>query len=215
MLSTQDLSLLPDVDRLRTLSQSLAMLDAILCPDWQYRYYSFTAHWATDTAMASMRNGSGDEYFLLFTPAGAIMKGFVHEASLSPYAHDPPHLWPGILDAVPAIFADFLTEPAFKLADTTFCIWRTFSDTTWQRGPVQYPADPDPDGAARLLAILDGNPQTYQVYAEEYYERPVSLQAITHLYAHHPLTPEIVAELNNDLALEDLQQDLDEIEYPV
>ena len=26
--------------------------------------------------MASMRNGSGDEYFLLFGGAGAILKGF-------------------------------------------------------------------------------------------------------------------------------------------
>jgi hypothetical protein len=32
MISTRDLSRLPDVDGLRRLLQSMAMLDAILCP---------------------------------------------------------------------------------------------------------------------------------------------------------------------------------------
>jgi hypothetical protein len=32
-ISTENLRLLPDVDRLRALLQSLAMLDAILCPE--------------------------------------------------------------------------------------------------------------------------------------------------------------------------------------
>ena len=41
MISTRDLSRLPDIGGLQVLSQSLAMLDAILCPAWEYRYYSF------------------------------------------------------------------------------------------------------------------------------------------------------------------------------
>jgi hypothetical protein len=43
MPSTRDPSALPEVGSLRRLSQSLAMLDAILCPEWQYRYHSFNA----------------------------------------------------------------------------------------------------------------------------------------------------------------------------
>ena len=35
MISTRDLSLLPDVDGFRRLLQSMAMLDAVLCPEWQ------------------------------------------------------------------------------------------------------------------------------------------------------------------------------------
>ncbi len=119
----RNLSLLPDIDRLKALMQSLALLDAILCPAWEYRYYSFNAHWDTHEVMGSMRNGSGDDLFALFTPEGAMLKGFVHEAPMSPYAFDPPHVWPGVLDQVPDRFASFLREPAFKIADTTFCIW--------------------------------------------------------------------------------------------
>ncbi len=40
---------------------SLAVLDAIMSPDWQYRYYSFDAAWGDDAMMASMRNGQGDD----------------------------------------------------------------------------------------------------------------------------------------------------------
>ncbi len=43
MISTRDLSGLPPVDALRRVMRSLAMLDAILCPDWQGRYFSFNS----------------------------------------------------------------------------------------------------------------------------------------------------------------------------
>ncbi len=42
-ISTRDLSQLPGIQGLRTLSQALALLDAILSPDWELRYYSFNA----------------------------------------------------------------------------------------------------------------------------------------------------------------------------
>ena len=46
--------------------------------------------------MASMRNGSGDEYFILFNLHGAIMKGFAHESPMSPWANDAKQIWPGV-----------------------------------------------------------------------------------------------------------------------
>lgn len=57
--------LLPSIAELRRIAQSLAVLDAILCPDWEYRYYSFNSRWGFGDEMASMRNGSGDEWFPL------------------------------------------------------------------------------------------------------------------------------------------------------
>lgn len=64
---------LPSIADLRDLCRSLAMLDAILCPDWEGRYYSFKAGWAAGEEMASMRNGSGDEYSIVFSAAGAYV----------------------------------------------------------------------------------------------------------------------------------------------
>ena len=90
MISTRHLLSLPDIPTLRRLTQSLALLDAILSPDWQMRYYSFNSRWAQGQMMASMRDGSGDNWFLLFCQAGAILKGFAHE---SPMAEGRP--WAG------------------------------------------------------------------------------------------------------------------------
>jgi hypothetical protein len=83
MISTRDLSLLPDVDGLRRAFQSIAMLDAILCPERYLRYYSFEAGWAVGEQLGSMNNGSGDELFAHFGPSGCWIKGFAHEAPMT------------------------------------------------------------------------------------------------------------------------------------
>ena len=191
------------------LTQSLAMLEAILSPGWEGRYYSFNSHWAAREQMASMRDGSGDDWFLLFSSAGAILKGFAHE---SPMAAGP--VWPGVLSDVPTAFSRFLSEPAFAMEDTTFCLWHTIADSQWRKGNVAFPLGLDPDGSAELLYILDGKPETYQQWAEEYYEVEVSLAAVKHVYAHLPLTAKIVAELNAGIGLADLAADITEIGYP-
>src|SRR5436309_2216272 len=72
---------LPPIDQLLAISKSIAMLDAVLMPDWQYRYYSFDSKWAPGEQMASMRGGSGNSYFILFNRHGAILKGYDHEAA--------------------------------------------------------------------------------------------------------------------------------------
>jgi hypothetical protein len=59
MISTRSLDALPDISTLRRLTRSLAMLDAIMSPEWESRYYSFDSHWGPGELMASMRNGQG------------------------------------------------------------------------------------------------------------------------------------------------------------
>lgn len=205
---------LPDIEGLRKLSQSLAMLDAILCSEKEYRYYSFDSKWAEGEMMASMRNGSGEEYFILFNSHGAIMKGFDHESSMSPWAGEEEKLWPGIFDNVPVEFQGFLAEPAFSIPATTFCIWRLYVDTAWHVGPIEYPDEGDPDGSEYMLAMLDGRPSTYKQFAEEYYEKQFDLEAIEHLYRHDALTAEVVSRLNNEITLESLRADIKQIDYP-
>jgi len=190
------------------------MLDAVLSPDWEYRYYSFNSKWAPDEMMASMRNGSGDEYFILFNSAGAIIKGFDHESPMSPYASESQATWPGVLDEVPTEFHGFLAEPAFSIQDTTFCVWRRHGDATWQTGKMTYPHATDPDGSEGLLFILDGNPTTYQAFAEDYYGQNIELAAVAHIYEHKALTPEILIGLNADVTIEELEDEVAGIGYP-
>jgi hypothetical protein len=164
--------------------------------------------------MASMRNGSGDGYFILFNPNGAAMKGFDHESVMSPWSTVDEKLWPGIFDEVPIEFQSFLTEPAFAIQETTFCIWRRYVDSSWQVGNINYPDADDPDGSEQLLAILDGHPSTYKAFAEDYYEKLIELEAIEQIYRHAPLTPEIIRRLNDEIMFESLAHDIEEIAYP-
>jgi hypothetical protein len=190
------------------------MLDAILCPEWEYRYHSFNAHWAAGEAMASMRNGSGDDYFILFTGAGAIIKGFAHESEVWRRALELGQPLPGVLDGVPEEFAGFLAEPAFSMDETTFCLWRRPSDPGWQTGAIGLLEGEDPDGSAELLRLLDGDPETYRAWAEDYFETSVARPAVAHIFGHRPLAEEVVRALNPELGLIDLAGDLAEIAYP-
>ena len=205
---------MPNIDQLQKLSQSLAMLDAILSPDREYRYYSFNSSWGQDESMASMRDGSGDEYLILFNAAGAIVKGFAHESPMSPYSHDPIQVWPGILDNVPSEFQDFLTEPAFEMGCTTFCIWRRFPELSWQVGDITYPNEIDPDGSEDLLSLLHLDSSGYRDFAAEYYESEIPMFAIEHVFDQKPLRVEILSALNPDVLIGDLKSDIDEIGYP-
>jgi hypothetical protein len=225
MISTRELSELPDVDRLRRLLQSLALLDALLCREWQFRYYSFNARWAEGEQMGSMRNGQGDDLFALFNAHGCFLKGFAHEAPMTPYRSDPKRLWPGVLDSVPREFARCLREPAFAIEDTTFCVWRRYKDASWQRGPVEFPPGRDPDGSEYLLSPLDGKPETYREWAAWYFNKPfLTVEMVRRVYEHRPLTNELVAALTPDVVLEDeehprlevadLEDEVMEIGYP-
>jgi hypothetical protein len=208
---------LPDVEVVRRWSEALAALDAILSPEWEYRYFSFAADWAPDVAMASMRNGSGDDYSIVFSADGAWARGFDHESELSPYEHSPPAVWPGVLDGVPPEFAQYVDEPAFcdlGVARATVCLWRRAGDAAWRHGQVTLPSDDvDPDGADWLFAELDGRAETYRDYALEYFEREVDLAAISHVYRHEPISDAVVAALNPALTLADIADDLHEIGF--
>jgi hypothetical protein len=211
MICTRDLSRLPDIPTFRRLARALAMLDAILSPDWEYRYYSFDSRWGDDAMMASMRNGSGDHWFALLCEAGVALHGLSHEAPV--YRQGSP--WPGIFELLPEDFrANFLEEPAFDVANSTFCIWRLAGDDRWSCGPVVLPSGDDPDGSMDLLSILSGNPEQYRAFAADYYERQVPLADIAAVYAHRPLTPSLVRRINPDADLGSLAADIEEIGYP-
>lgn len=218
MISTRRLSGLPDVDGLKRLLQSMATLDALLSPDWQYRYYSFNSKWAAGEQMGSMRDGCGDDFFALFNRHGCFLKGFAHESPMTPYARTPRAVWPGVLDLVPDEFADARNEPAFSMGDTTFCVWRRYGDPAWQRGKIKFPrGHADPDGSAALLSPLDGKPETYLAWAADYFDDAggnLTLDHVRHVYAHRPLTAELVTSVNPDTSLKALAKDVAEIGYP-
>jgi hypothetical protein len=215
MISSRDLAKLPDSDALKQLTKALAMLDAVIERDWEYRYYSFNSKWSDHEQMASMRNGQGDAWFCVFGPVGVFLKGFDHESKMSPWNASPPMVWPGVLDSVPPIFKPCATEPAFSMADTTFCIWRAAEEDCWKTGTISFPEGDDPDGSGWMLSILDGSPVTYKEWAEEYFDRPINLEAIEQIYGGVMLTRGLVGELNSEIDFTDILADAAEIDYPI
>ncbi|MFJ6619770.1 hypothetical protein ACIQOW_19610 [Kitasatospora sp. NPDC091335] len=210
---------LPSIADLRNLCRSLAMLDAILSPDWEDRYHSFNAAWADGEEMASMRNGTGDEYSIVFSVAGAYIRGFDHEAPMSPCDNDGEP-WPGVIDEVPEVFKPFVEEPAFTDEDdvpvVTACLWREATDDGWRHGVIGFPAGcSDPDGTTGLFGLLvDRSPEAFQRFAEDYYEVPADLEAVRDVYALRPLSQKLVSSLNPEVTLADLAEDIAEIGYP-
>lgn len=210
---------LPAIADLRDLCRSLAMLDAILSPDWESRYYSFNASWADGEEMASMRNGSGDEYSIVFSAAGVYVRGFCHESPMSPYGNDSEP-WPGVIDEVPDLFKPFVEEPAFTDEEgvpvVTACLWWGPTDERWHHGTIEFPEGAvDPDGATSLFGLLvDRSPEAFQRFAEDYYEVSIDLGAVSQVHALRPLDQELVSLLNPEVSLADLAQDISEIGYP-
>ncbi|WP_426595624.1 hypothetical protein ACPPVS_08500 [Cellulomonas sp. McL0617] len=217
MTSHEVAAALPEIHVLRDRCRALATLEAILSPDWEDRYYSFDSHWAPGEEMASMRNGSGDSWSIVFTPDGVFVRGFDHESPMSPAANGGV-LWPGLIEGIPDVFLPCINEPAFSsdgVPDATACIWRRALDSEWHVGVPDRPDGDDPDGADWLFAILlDGTATSYREFAEDYYEVDLDENPVDAVFALQPLTDELVQRLNPDMTLDELGDDLAEIGYP-
>ncbi len=209
---------LPGIPALRDHCRALAMAEAVVNPEEAYRRHRFAAHWSDTEELASMDTGSGDDYSIVFSAAGAYIRGFDHESPMSPYVDDRP--WPGVLDEVPEVFRPYVTEPAFSevegLPCVTACLWRESADDAWRAGTIRFPEDADdPDGSGYLFELLvDRSPEAFRGFAEDYYERPVDAAAVRHVLALRPLTDEVVAALNPEVSLADLADDIARIGYP-
>jgi hypothetical protein len=166
--------------------------------------------------MGSMRNGCGDYVFALFNAAGCFIKGYAHESAMVPIDKMGRNLpvWSGVLDSVPIDFEPCLTEPAFDMENSTFCVWRRYSDITWQRGKIEFPDAGDPDGSEALLTPFDGLAATYHVWAQDYYERDIDRTTVEKIFLHTPLGDQLVQELNDEITAIDVQEDAAEIDYP-
>jgi hypothetical protein len=215
---------LPGIATVRALSQSFAVLDAILSPSG-YVTYAFDSRWGEGAELASMDNGSGDEYSIVFTSSGAFIRGFDHESPMSPYRDEDLEPWPGLVESVPEEFAAQVSEPAFCHHDdaglflaATVCLWRLHDDPVWRTGDIEFPrADRtgDPDGSAWMFRLLaEGTPEAYRAYAEDYFETTLDPAGVRHIFEHRPLTTDLIRRLNAEADLAALTGTLETIGYP-
>lgn len=207
MISTKDLRLLPDSKKLQEACKAMAVLDAILCQEWQYRYYSYNSEWSDDEEFFEMRNGEGDQLLILFRNEGTVINGFFAEAEQS----DKTQLTAGL----PQVFHEFIFGEPVNSAGTTFCVWKT-EGQDWKTG---MPAESD-DHSEELLSPLDGNPDTYIKWATDYFkgsyqEEGIPAEVVNALFNQEALSKEMVLALVPVLGdWELLLEDLAEISFP-
>jgi len=211
--STRRPERLPAPSVLLGLTRALAVLDEILWPDWEWRYYSFDKE--TDgTCLARMRNGEGDLWYLVFLPNGAaVLRGFDHESSMSPYRGDDETPWPDLFKGMPPSLLPWKNAADIEPGEVTFVLWRP-ARGRWRTGPISFPPGADPDGSEWLLELLDGKPASYARYAEARLARPIDLGAIRAVYAG-ALDAAIVAKLNPEADVTAVLKSASEIGFPM
>jgi hypothetical protein len=183
---TRALESLPPAAQLLQRRKALACLDAILCADWESRYYSFNARRAPNEQMASMRNGCGDEWYSTALQA-----------------------------AVPSTMPRFSTQAAFSWQHTTFVYVAETLHATPHRLYGKTCIDAFENGAVEFLVHLTGNTERYVAHAAEYFEAKIDLALVEHVFALKPLTAELVTALGSERSLDELANDVNEIDYPM
>jgi len=188
--------------------QALAALDAVISPEWEYRYFSFNSRWDDGEMMGSRRNVSGDEMFVLFNDAGVFIKGFDHERWDENLKSDY------FYDSVPPEFASGTTEPAFSPNLVTFCCWRSTMSDHWDFARVHQILTVD-DGSSEMMSELDDDPASYLSFARDYYEEEFDVRSVAAIYRHTPMTLALATSLNSATDYPTLIRDLSEIGYPI
>lgn len=197
---------LPSSKQLYLNSQSLAILDAILSPEWQYRYFSFNQHWDDGQSMASLRDGCGAHYFILLFHAhdhsdyGAIGKLYDSALGLSDKSIDSN----GNNNKEVRCF---LNESAFINDESSLYFYQFNGTKRWTAVPELKNIP--------LLGFLSNKEAAYYPWAKNYYETNIDLQTVTDIFAHKPLTVEMINKLNPLLDIDQLRVDITEIGYPV
>jgi len=185
-------------------------MDALLSPEWEYRYYSFNSGWSEAEQMASMRDGSGDHYFMLFTGGGAVAKCFAHEIGASQRV---PVSLTDLHRVIPERYQSFLSEPAVSMDAVSLLTWFDVEQQVWlQISPDESTTEHPADSLMEMLSAAQ--PGTYVDWAQEYFEREIPTEAVAAIFAHQPLTDTLITAFNDDLSLVDVLDECREIGYP-
>jgi hypothetical protein len=223
-ITTRNLDLIPDIDKLKKICQSISVIETIL----EGEYYWFDSTWDEESEVFGMSNGEGDYFHILFNKYGAIILGLELESEMSPFRKKAPEVWPGLTDSVPEEFNYALHEPAFDAEEAiTYCIWRKYNDKSWQIGDIIFPSTTiDPDGSGRLwllngdqeeiLEFMKANNGIFD-YDKDYGDDSpyIELEDINYIFDHKPLTDDFVSKINPRISLAQIRNELIKIGYPI
>jgi len=201
---------LPNPNLVLKKSKSLAMLDAIYCQQWDLRYFSHNSRWAKCEEMSSMRDGEGGDYFILFSPDGAAMKGGFHEGGLV----GDERILTKAQSLIPSELKNFMSEPAFSINDASFLAWFDNESMRWTKvGAIEIGSEKD-DGIKYLTEWLKSDWEFYENWASEYYETQIDKNLAKYIFDFQPFHLDIIKTISLDLDENQLIEDINEIGYP-
>ena len=182
-------------NELRQLLQKIAAIESILSPEWDSRYFSFNSKWGNGEEMGSMRDGSGDEWFVWFAGELCAYKTYSHEEKAIADIES-------VIKATPFEYSRFINEPAFSIKYSTLIGY--FYKENW----VSHGSDP-----LHVLTpqqLFKWNSADYKNWAGEYYELEID-EKFYNLCWNDPANYQIASQLNPELNEEGFSKDLIEI----
>ena len=208
MITSQNLSDLPDIQKLKQICKSISALEIIMEQEWVMRYYSYNPSWDIDEEVFEMKSGCEEEMLILFNKHGSVISGINNETF--DWEADIPKI-ENLTKGLPEQFYDFIYNEPIKTRKSTFCIWRTIADSEWQTGETV-----EPDGSEDILYLLDGDPKKYVEFCEDYYEKEIPLDIVEKIYQGESISLDMILKLNDELEDEDIEtikNELEEIKY--
>jgi len=181
--------------KLKKRLKSLALLNAIIEPEWEYRYYSYNSTWGENEEVASLRDSCGGEWFIWFSDD---LIGFKCTSPVDGLASD----FANLINQLPDSYAPFINEPAFSM-DNGSAIWYIESGV-WNKYGLNIADLPTPESVIKMSA------KNFCVFAEEMYEVELDEQIVGKILEGQ-FEFEMVSALNSDMDISELKKELLEI----
>lgn len=193
---------LPKIEDIINISKSIAMIEAILMPEWEFRYFSFNKNWDNNQYMASLRDGEGSHYYILFNINNNIIDclGKIYDKD-SLVDKNIQSIIKGMEN-----FKLFLDEVAFENNEATLYFSFNHFKNVWESIPFEKNVP--------FLGIFKYKEEVYVPWAEQYYETDIDKKTIREIFEFKPLTQKMVSKLNKKLSIKDVLEDINEIGYP-
>lgn len=153
MISTKNLSGLPDVNRLKAFCKGLAALDIIMLEkEWSFiRHYTYNPTWRKGKEAFLATDGSEQSMIIMFTSEGCVINGV--DSELYDWEEKLPRI-EDLTNGMPSALQKLMNSREVKKMKSTFCVW-TEDGVAWRCNPVD-----GEDASKDLLSMIDGNPQT-------------------------------------------------------
>jgi hypothetical protein len=215
-ISPATISLLPAVDIVKRSWQAVAMLEALLNPEEDWRVFRYISEWRDGYSLAHIDTRSEGDSHGVFLGECAIIRGYDEGSAILARSRDPVEAEiASPTSRIPAQLRDFLTDPAlYEHAAATFCIWQEAHDSQWQMlDCMKRPQIVDEPLA--FVNMLCGDPRPTVKWVEEYYELLRLADLVDALYAFTPLSEEIIARKQPDVERGAVLEAARTIGYPV